>query len=252
MRVLNVDFGLSLCKAIVTFGGNRRQCAQHPIAVKAVFFFACRWALIQQLGMNKQFYWILLAAFAVVFVWSGIGPHDLFTWFLEVVPALAGVAILVATYRKFELTRLLYILIFIHCIILMVGGHYTYAEVPLFNWLRDAFDLTRNNYDKVGHFAQGFVPAMIAREVLIRKKVINGKGWRNVFIVSLALAISACYEFIEWWVAELSGESAEAFLGTQGYIWDTQSDMLYATIGAISALVVLSRLHNRQLAALEK
>ena len=134
----------------------------------------------------------------------------------------------------------------------MVGGHYTYAEVPLFNRLRDIFDMARNNYDKLGHLAQGFVPAVIARELLIRKQVINGSGWRNFFIVCFCLAFSAFYELIEWWVALASGTGAEAFLGTQGYVWDTQSDMAMALIGSITALVLLSRMHDRQLKAQTK
>ncbi len=189
----------------------------------------------------------LLVIFSAVLVWSGINPHDYFTWFLEVFPAIIGLVVLALTYKKFKLTNLLYTLILIHSIILMVGGHYTYAEVPLFDWLREAFDQARNNYDKVGHFAQGFIPAMITREILLRHKVVNGRAWLNVFIVTMSMAISVSYEFIEWFVAELSGESAESFLGTQGYIWDTQSDMLYATIGAIMALVLLSKIHDRLL-----
>ena len=148
------------------------------------------------------------------------------------------------TYNSFRLTSLLYFFILVHCIILMVGGHYTYAEVPLFDNL---FGSERNNYDKIGHFAQGFVPALLAREILIRKQVVNGGIWRNLFIVSICLAFSAFYELIEWWVALASGEDAEAFLGTQGYVWDTQSDMFLALIGAICSLVLLSRLHNIQL-----
>ena len=195
-----------------------------------------------------RFHAVLLVIFGIVLGWSAINPHDYFTWFLEVLPALIGAAVLIFTFKRFQFTRLLYVLILIHCIILMVGGHYTYAEVPLFDWIRDAFDQSRNNYDKVGHFAQGFVPAMIAREIMVRKQVVQGMGWLNVLVVALAMAISVSYEFIEWWVAELTGESAEAFLGTQGYVWDTQSDMLYATIGAITALLVLGRWHNRMLA----
>ncbi len=149
-----------------------------------------------------------------------------------------------ATYNSFRLTPLLYYFILMHCIILMVGGHYTYAEVPLFDNL---FGAERNNYDKVGHFAQGFVPALLAREILIRKYVVNGDMWRNIFIVSICLAFSAFYELIEWWVALASGENAEAFLGTQGYVWDTQSDMFLALIGAICSLLFLSRLHDTQL-----
>ncbi len=194
---------------------------------------------------------IYLVIFFAVLIWSGIQPHDSFTWILEVAPAIIGLVILFFTKKSFPLTPLLYILILIHCIILMVGGHYTYAEVPLFDTLAEWFGSTRNNYDKVGHFAQGFVPAMIAREILIRKKVINFSSWRNLIIVCIAMAISVSYEFIEWGVALLSGEDAEAFLGTQGYVWDTQSDMFYATIGAICALIFLSKTHNRQLANLE-
>lgn len=188
-----------------------------------------------------------LAIFAAVLLWSGIHPKDYFTWFLEVAPALIGIVVLAFTYRSFPLTPLVYVLILFHCIILMVGGHYTYAEVPLFDWFKEWFGFERNNYDKVGHFVQGFVPAMIAREILIRKAIINGRGWMNFFIVSFCLAFSALYELIEWAVAEFSGESAEAFLGTQGYVWDTQSDMALALLGAVVALVVLGRWHDRQL-----
>lgn len=190
----------------------------------------------------------LLILFSIVFVWSAINPYDLFTWFLEVIPAILGVAILILTYKRFPFTKMVYFLIFIHCVILMVGGHYTYAEVPFFDWIKETFEQTRNNYDKVGHFAQGFIPAMIAREILIRKKVINSKAWLNFFIVTTCMTISVVYEFIEWLASELTGESADSFLGTQGYIWDTQADMLYATIGAISALLLLSKVHDRKIA----
>jgi putative membrane protein len=193
--------------------------------------------------------WIVI--FSAVLIWSGIGPHDYPTWLLEVVPAFIAAAVLWFTRERFPLTRLTYILILIHCIILMVGGHYTYAEVPLGDWIKDAFDQTRNNYDKLGHFAQGFVPAIVAREILIRKNVVNYPGWRNFLIVCVCLAISAFYELIEWWVALLSAEAADSFLGTQGYIWDTQSDMWLALLGAVSALVFLSRLHDKQLRALD-
>lgn len=194
--------------------------------------------------MNK-FLWF--CTFFAVFIWSSIEPHDRFTWFLEVVPAVIGVVIVAATYKTFPLTRLVYILILIHCIILMVGGHYTYAEVPLFDDIKNLLGSSRNNYDKLGHFAQGFIPAMIAREIVIRKNVIIGTIWRPFFIVCFCLAFSAFYELIEWWVAVATGEGAEAFLGTQGYVWDTQSDMGYALLGAILSLVFLSKLHDRQL-----
>jgi putative membrane protein len=189
--------------------------------------------------------WLIL--FFSVLAWSGINPKDQFTWLLEVLPALIGIIVLVFTYNRFRLTTLTYILILIHSIILMVGGHYTYAEVPLFDWLKDVFELNRNNYDKVGHLAQGFIPAIIAREILIRKSIVASKGWLNFIIICICLAISAFYELIEWWVAVLSGESAEAFLGTQGYVFDTQSDMFLALLGSVMALILLARMHDRQL-----
>lgn len=195
----------------------------------------------------KKAIWISL--FLAGLAWSGYQPKDYFTWFLEVIPAIIGAVILAATHRRFPLTELVTTLILIHCLILMVGGHYTYAEVPLFDWLRDVLGQQRNNYDKVGHFAQGFIPVLIARELVIRKAVITGSGWRNFFLVCFALSLSAFYELIEWWVAVSTGESAEAFLGTQGYVWDTQSDMALALSGAIIGLLLLARLHDRQLAA---
>ena len=194
-----------------------------------------------------KFLGTLLIIFAAVLTWSAINPHDYFTWFLEVLPAVLGVLILAATFKKFRFTNMAYLLVLIHCIVLIVGGHYTYAEVPLFHWIRDTFDLARNNYDKVGHFAQGFIPAMLLRELYLRGNVINSSKWRNFIIVSVCLAISAGYEFIEWWVAVLTGEGADSFLGTQGYVWDTQSDMLYCTIGAIAALMFLSKIHDKHL-----
>ena len=195
-----------------------------------------------------QIIWI--SVFLLVLVWSGIGPHDYPTWWLEVTPALVAAAILWFTRERFPLTRLTYVLILVHCIILMVGGHYTYAEVPLGEWLREAFDQSRNNYDKLGHFAQGFIPAIVAREILIRLNVVKFASWRNFLIVCLCLAISAFYELIEWWVALSSAEAADSFLGTQGYVWDTQSDMAWALFGAILALVLLGGWHDRQLRSL--
>ena len=183
----------------------------------------------------------------MVLIWSGIAPKDRLTWLLEVLPALIGGILLLSTYRVFRLTPLVYVFILLHCIVLMVGGHYTYAEVPLFDTLREVFDLERNNYDKVGHFFQGFVPALIAREILIRKQAVNARAWLNLFVVSVCLAFSALYELIEWWAALAIGADAEAFLATQGYVWDTQSDMALALVGAISALVLFSRVHDRQL-----
>ena len=194
-----------------------------------------------------QFGW--MAVFTAVFVWSAIRPKDYPTWVLEVAPAVIAAAILWFTRRQFPLTRLAYVLVLLHCIILIVGGHYTYAEVPAFDWLRDTFGHTRNNYDKVGHFAQGFVPAIIAREVTIRLAVFRTAAWRDFFVVSMCLGVSALYELIEWIVALLSDSAAESFLGTQGYVWDTQSDMAYALCGAVLALLLLGRLHDRQLEA---
>ncbi|WP_232305575.1 DUF2238 domain-containing protein [Gilvimarinus polysaccharolyticus] len=191
---------------------------------------------------NIKYLWLVI--FSVVLVWSGINPKDQFTWFLEVVPTIIGVILIATTYKSFKLTPILYFFILAHCLVLMVGGHYTYAEVPLFDGL---FGAERNNYDKVGHFFQGFVPALLAREILIRKGIVNGDFWRNIIIVSFCLAFSAFYELIEWWVALGTGEDAEAFLGTQGYIWDTQSDMGLALLGAICALLTLSTVHNKQL-----
>lgn len=192
-----------------------------------------------------KFAW--LAVYFTVLIWSVINPADYFTWILEVFPALVGFGILALTYKRFPLTPLVYFLILIHCIILMVGGHYTYADVPLFNWLRDYFSMERNNYDKIGHLAQGFIPALIAREILLRLKIVAKRGWLSFIIVCICLSISAFYELVEWWAALLSGEAAEAFLGTQGYVWDTQSDMALALAGAILSLMLLSKIHDAQI-----
>ncbi len=200
--------------------------------------------MIQE-GRTIKYLWALI--FTVVLVWSGINPKDQFIWVLEASPAIIGGMLLLVTYRSFPLTPLLYFFILLHCIVLMIGGHYTYAEVPFFEGL---FGAERNNYDKIGHFFQGFVPALLAREILIRIDVVKGKYWRDFFIVSICLAFSAFYELIEWWVALLSGEDAVAFLGTQGYVWDTQSDMALALLGAILALLILAIPHDRQLAKL--
>ncbi len=197
------------------------------------------------MNIKKTVLWLL--TFFGVLIWSVIEPKDLTTWFLEVFPALIGFVVLAWTYKSFPLTPLLYILILFHSIVLMVGGHYTYAEVPLFDTLKEMFDMSRNNYDKVGHFTQGFVPVIIAREITIRKEVFKSRGWMNFFIVCFVLAFSAFYELIEWTVAIISGEGAEAFLGTQGYVWDTQSDMAWALFGAVVGLLLLSRYHDKQL-----
>jgi putative membrane protein len=189
-----------------------------------------------------KYLWI--AIFTIVLAWSGVNPKDPFTWLLEVAPAVIGAVLLALTYNSFRLTPLLYAFILAHCVVLMVGGHYTYAEVPFFEGL---FGAERNNYDKLGHFFQGFVPALLAREILIRKNIVNGAVWRNIIIVSICLAFSAFYELLEWWVALATGEDAEAFLGTQGYAWDTQSDMGFALLGAILSLIILFKTHDKQL-----
>jgi putative membrane protein len=189
----------------------------------------------------------LLGLTVLLLIWSAINPFEYFTWFLEVLPAVIGVLVLIFTFKKFRFTNFVYVLIFFHCVILIVGGHYTYVEVPLFDWMQETFNQTRNNYDKVGHFAQGLVPAMIARELLGRKKVINSNSWLNFVVVCIAMAISVAYEFIEWAVSLGTGEGGDSFLGTQGYIWDTQSDMLYATIGVILTLIIFGEYHRSQI-----
>ena len=191
----------------------------------------------------------LLMAIAVALVWSGLAPHDRTTWWLEVFPVLIGVPILVATHRRFPLTPLLYTLLAVHALILIVGGHYTYARVPVGFWVQEVFGFARNHYDRLGHFAQGFVPAILAREILLRTSPLRPGRWLFVLVTAVCLAFSACYEFLEWWAALAGGKSAEAFLGTQGDVWDTQWDMFLAMIGALTSLLLLSRLHDRQLSS---
>lgn len=199
---------------------------------------------------NKSFLW--LSIFFGVLIWSGIEPKDRLTWVLEAGPAMIGLLVMAQSRKSFPLTPLLYFWILLHCIVLMVGAKYTYAEVPLFNSISEAFGWERNNYDKVGHFMQGFVPALLAREILLRKKLVNANGWRNFIILSICLAFSAFYELIEWWAALLIGEDADAFLGTQGYVWDTQSDMAWALLGALVCLISLKKTHDLQIKPLLK
>ncbi len=189
----------------------------------------------------------LLLAGAACLVVSGINPYDRFTWLLEVTPVLLGVPILVATHRRFPLTPLIYRLLFVHALILMLGGHYTYAKVPLGFWVQDLLHLARNHYDRVGHFAQGFVPAILAREILLRQSPLRPGKWLFFLVVCVCLAFSAFYELIEWWTALIMGQAADAFVGTQGDVWDTQWDMSLALIGAVAAQLLLSRLHDRAL-----
>jgi putative membrane protein len=193
---------------------------------------------------------VLLGLGTALLVLSGIHPHDRFTWFLEVAPILVAAPVLVATSSRFPLTPLAYALIFAHACILMVGGHYTYAEVPLGFWMKDALGFARNHYDRIGHFAQGFVPAILAREVLLRKTPLKSGGWLFFLVTCVCLAISAFYEFIEWWTALASGSAADAFLGTQGDPWDTQWDMFFALVGSLAAQLSLSRFHDREVADL--
>jgi putative membrane protein len=191
-----------------------------------------------------------LAVVLAVLVWSGVAPHDRFTWVLEVLPVLIGLPILLATAKRFPLTTLLYSLLAVHACILMVGGKYTYAEVPLGFWVGQALGFARNHYDRLGHFAQGFVPAILAREILARTSPLRGSRWLPWVCLAFCLAFSAFYELTEWWTAVATGDASTAFLGTQGDVWDTQWDMFMALIGAATALVTLPRVHDRQLAAL--
>lgn len=194
--------------------------------------------------------WLLLTL--AVLLWSGYQPKDTFTWFLEVAPVLIALPLLLLTGRGFPLTTLAYGLLTLHGVILMVGGHYTYAEMPLFSWLRDTFELSRNHYDRVGHIAQGFIPAIVAREILLRTSPLKPGKWLFFLTTCVCLAISAFYEMIEWWVAVGSGDDAVAFLATQGDVWDTQWDMFLALCGALSSQLLLGRWHDRQLAELNQ
>ena len=201
---------------------------------------------------ENRFFFILLSILGVVFVWSAIRPHDYFTWFLEVFPVLIVLPLLVVTYKRLPLTRLVYGLILLHAIILLIGGHYTYAEMPLFSWLRDYNGWDRNYYDRLGHVAQGFVPAIVTREILLRTSPLRSGKWLFFIVVCVCLAASASYEFLEWWVALASGSDAVAFLATQGDVWDTQWDMFLALLGAISAQVLLAKVHDRQLMQMQR
>jgi putative membrane protein len=193
---------------------------------------------------------VLFIAFLAILAWSAARPHDYFTWLLEVFPALIGAALLIATRHRFPLTPLLYVLLFLHAALLAVGGHYTYALVPLGFWMEDAFGFTRNHYDRIGHFAQGFVPAIVAREILVRRHVVRGRGWLFAIVVAFCLGISALYELLEWSVAMATGEKGDSFLGTQGDVWDTQKDMALAFAGAIVAQLTLAKAHDRQMETL--
>jgi putative membrane protein len=202
-------------------------------------------------SFSRLHVFLLVSLFGVL-VWSAIKPHDYFTWFLEVLPAVLAVGILAFYYNRFRFSNLVYVIVWFHCIVLIVGGKYTYAEMPLFEYFKDVFGWTRNNYDKVGHFMQGFSPALIAREVFIRKNIVGGKWWTFFLAICVPLAFSAFYELVEWWVAVATGDSAESFLGTQGYQWDTQTDMFMCLAGSILALTFLSYRQDKQISVLMK
>jgi putative membrane protein len=198
--------------------------------------------------VNRTLAFLTLAALAI----SGIHPYDRLTWVMETLPVMIGLPLLIATHRRFPLTPLAYRLLFVHALILMVGGHYTYARVPLGFWVQDAFGLARNHYDRLGHLAQGFIPAIVAREILLRQTPLRPGPWLFFLVSCVVLAISAFYEFIEWWAALLLGDEAEAFLATQGDVWDTQWDMFLAWVGGLAAQLTLARIHDRQVAALPR
>ncbi len=197
---------------------------------------------------KNHFFFLIFSILIFVFTWSAMAPFDRLTWWLEVAPVLIALPILFLTRNQLVFTRLAYVLMLIHAIILLIGGHYTYAEVPLFNWLRDTLELSRNHYDRLGHFAQGFVPAIIAREILLKKSPLQTGRWLFFITCSISLSISAVYEFVEWWVAIYSGSAANAFLGSQGDVWDTQWDMFIALLGSITAQLFLAKMHDKQLA----
>lgn len=197
--------------------------------------------------MNSKMHVVLLVSLATVFVGSGYEPRDRFTWFLEVVPAIIGLALLLYTYPRFQFTTLVYVLVWLHCAVLMVGGKYTYGENPLFEYLKEIFGWTRNNYDKLGHIMQGVSPALICRELFIRRNVVNGKKWTFFLSAAVPLAFAGLYEIFEWLMAVINGEKAEAFLGTQGYFWDTQTDLFFCLIASILTLLFFAGWHDREI-----
>ncbi len=204
------------------------------------------------MGSGARLHATLLASFLMILVWSGYQPADRFIWILEAFPAIIGAIVLTVIYPRVKLTALVYGLIWLHALVLLVGAHWTYSEVPFFDWLQSEFGLARNYYDRVGHFFQGLVPAMIAREIFIRADVVRGRRWLYFLVCCVVLAISASYEFVEWWVAIATGTAADAFLATQGDVWDTQWDMFLALSGAIVVQPLLGSRHDRQLAKLRK
>lgn len=203
--------------------------------------------------MNKQIsklHIFLLLSLAAILAWSAYKPHDYFTWFLEILPALLAVSIFAYFYNRFRFTNLIYVIAWLHCIVLMIGGKYTYAEVPIGDWVNNLFHLGRNDYDKVGHFMQGVTPALVVREVFVRNKIVDGKWWTYFLAVCVPLAFSAFYEFVEWWVSIATGSAGDSFLGTQGYIWDTQTDMFACFCGSILSLLFLHYWQDKQIKSL--
>jgi putative membrane protein len=198
-------------------------------------------------AIGREPIWLLGLTLAAL-LWSAIAPFDRMTWWLEVAPVLIGVPLLIATARRFPLTPLLYRLIFLHALVLIIGGHYTYAQVPIGFWIRDTFDLMRNPWDRLGHLFQGFEPAILARELLLRTSTLRRGGWLFFLVICVCLGFSAFYELLEWWAAVIGGAEADAFLATQGDVWDTQWDMFLALCGALAAQILLGRVHDRQLA----
>lgn len=208
-----------------------------------------RFALCYDVNMSqKQFFLLLGAVYLGALGWSAWQPHDYPTWLMEVGPSLVGVAVLALTYRRFKFSRAAYLIVLVHSLILIWGAKYTYAENPLFNYLKDVFDWQRNNYDKLGHFVQGFFPAFLVREVVIRQQVFAKKSWISWFVMGVVALVTSIYEIIEWSTSVLLGGSADAFLGTQGYVWDTQSDMLLALVGGLIACVCFGAMYDRYLA----
>jgi putative membrane protein len=196
---------------------------------------------------DRRLHVFLLVSLAVLFIWSYIGCFNFWGWFLEALLVFIGIGILISVYRRFRFTNLVYVLIWLHAIILLIGAHYTYSRVPVFNWIRDTFELSRNDYDRLGHFVQGFVPALIAREVLLRKSPLQKGGWLFSIVICFCLAMSAVYELFEWLILLVAKDTGEIFLATQGDVWDAQKDMALCLVGAVVSLLTLSKLHNRAL-----
>ncbi len=200
-----------------------------------------------RIAKDTRLHLFLLVSLLLVFIWSYVGCFNFWGWFLEALLVFTGIGILLSVYRRFRFTNLVYVLIWVHAIVLLIGAHYTYSRVPVFNWIRDTFELSRNHYDRLGHFVQGFVPALIAREVLLRKSPLQSGGWLSAGVICFCVAMSAVYELFEWVIALVAKDVGEIFLATQGDVWDTQKDITLCLIGACVSLVTTSKLHDRAL-----